>query len=155
MPDLLLASSAVMRHITSSMLHIAKLAVGVASVEHLGNLQWEHTTREPPLRHRTRHAPRRRTELLAGGSLYWVVVGAMCVRQLILDVVEDRFEDGSAAAAFILDPTLIRTSVRSTRPFQGWRYLLDDAAPPDLAAFTGANDLPPHLQAELHALCLI
>ena len=137
------------------MLHIAKLAVGVASVEHLGNLQWERTAREPPLRHRTRHAPRRRTELLAGGALYWVVVGAMCVRQLILDVVEDRFEDGSVAAAFILDPTLVRTTVRPTRPFQGWRYLLEDAAPADLATARGMDELSPRLQAELHALCLI
>ena len=137
------------------MLHIAKLAVGVASIEHLGNLQLERTAREPPLRHRTRHAPRRQTELLAGGSLYWVVAGLMCVRQQILDVVEDRFEDGTPAAAFLLHPVLVRTSARATRPFQGWRYLLGDAAPSDLAATPGTDELPPSLQAELHALCLI
>ena len=144
-----------MRHIAASMLHIAKLAVGVANVEHLGTLQFERTSREPPLRHRTRHAPRRRTELLAGGSLYWVVAGVMCVRQRILDVVEDRFEDGSPAAAFILDPALVRTAGRPSRPFQGWRYLLDDAAPADLTAAGDAHDLPPGLRDQLHVLCLI
>lgn len=137
------------------MLHIAKLAVGVASVEHLGTLQTERTAREPPLRHRTRHAPRRRPELLAGGSLYWVVTGSMLVRQRILDVVDDRFEDGSPAAAFILDPALVRTEIRVTRPFQGWRYLLDDAAPADLDGMADAAGMPPRLHAGLRALCLI
>ena len=144
-----------MRHIRDAMLHIAKLAVGVASVEHLGVLQSERMAREPPLRHRTRHAPRRRAELLVGGSLYWVVTGSMCVRQLILDVAEDRFEDGSPAAAFILQPRLVRTVMRPTRPFQGWRYLGEGAAPADLADSPGLGDFPPRLHAELHALCLI
>ena len=137
------------------MLHIVKLAVGVASVEHLGELQRERAVREAPLRHRTRHAPRRRTELVAGGSLYWVVAGVTCVRQLILDVAEDRFEDGSAAAAFVLHPALVRTAGRSTRPFQGWRYLSVEAAPPDLDGVPGLESLPARLQADLHALCLI
>ena len=137
------------------MLHIAKLAVGVASIEHLCSLQAERTAREPPLRHRTRHAPRRRVELLEGGSVYWVVAGVMCVRQAIADVVEDRCKDGSRAAAFILHPALVRTLARPTRPFQGWRYLAQDAAPSDVAASSSSDDIPPGLWATLQTLGLI
>ena len=137
------------------MLHIAKLAVGVGSVEHLGTLQTERSAREPPLRHRTRRAPQRREEVLAGGSLYWVVTGSMLVRQRILDVIEDEFADGTPAAAFILHPTLVRTEVRPTRPFQGWRYLAGEAAPADLDLASEMAAIPTQLQAELRALCLI
>lgn len=143
-----------MRH-TPIMLHIAKLAVGVTSVEHLGTLQLERTARDPVLRHRTRHAPRRRDEIIEGGSLYWVVTGVMMVRQRILDVIEDTFEDGSPAAAFILDPELVRTEPRQTRPFQGWRYLAGDAAPADLGAGQDGHGIPPELHAQLRTLCLI
>ena len=137
------------------MLHIAKLAVGVTSLEHLGALQAERAVRERTLRHRTRRAPRRRDEVLDGGSLYWVVAGTMMVRQRIVDVVEDAFADGSAAAAFVLDPVLVRTDARPVRPFQGWRYLLEEAAPADLRPDAPEAELPPALQAALRALCLL
>ena len=138
-----------------AMLHIAKLAVGVGTVEQLGALQRARATREPPLRHRTRYGPKRRDELLEGGSLYWVVAGSMLVRQGILDVVEDCFEDGSPAAAFLLHPELVRTDPRPTRAFQGWRYLSGEAAPPDLCSMADPHGLPVRLHAELRNLCLI
>lgn len=137
------------------MLHIAKLAVGVASVDHLRALQGERSQREPPLRHRTRHMPRQRDEVLAGGSLYWVVCGVMCVRQRIVDLVNDPLEDGSPAAAFVLDAELVRTEARPVRAFQGWRYLLAETAPADLGTARDYQTLPAELLLELRTLCLI
>ena len=59
------------------MLNLMKLAVGARDIAHVREFQAERAAREPPLRHRTRHFPRRAEELIAGGSIYWVVAGAM------------------------------------------------------------------------------
>jgi len=140
------------------MLHLTKLAVGIDDIRHLRQVQARRLATEPPLCHRTRHFPRRAAEIVAGGSLYWVIAGAMIVRQLVLAIEHDRRPDGSACAAFVLDPVLVPVAGRPTKPFQGWRYLAGDAAPPDLksgAAARGEAKLPPQLRAELRALGLL
>jgi hypothetical protein len=140
------------------MLHLTKLAVGVRDIDHLRELQSERAERDPPLRHRTRNFPRRREEVLDGGSMYWVVGGAVVVRQRILDVIEDRWEDNSACAGLIFDPELVAVAARPMRPFQGWRYLKAEEAPPDLVrgrSVRGETALPPALRQELRELCLI
>lgn len=140
------------------MLHLAKLAVGIDDVRHLRQVQAHRAEAEPPLCHRTRHFPRRAAEIVGGGSIYWVICGAMIVRQLVLAIERDRWPDGSACAAFHLDHRLVPVSGRPTKPFQGWRYLAADAAPPDLrsgAAARGEAKLPPQLRAELRALGLL
>lgn len=140
------------------MLHLTKLAVGVRDIEHLREIQAERARQNPPLRHRTRNVPRRREEVLDGGSMYWVVGGALVVRQRILDVIEDRWEDDSACAGLILDPELVAVAARPMRPFQGWRYLKAEEAPPDLVRSRSAGGeaaLPPALRRELRELCLI
>lgn len=140
------------------MLHIAKLAVGAKDVEELRAWQAERRRSNPPLRHRTRNFPRRGEEVLAGGSLYWVIGGSMLARQLIRDIVEDRRDGGEKCTAFILDAELVPLVGRLTRPFQGWRYLAPEAAPADLseaALAVGEEALPPMLRQELRALCLI
>jgi hypothetical protein len=140
------------------MLHISKLAVGVRDTEHLRDWQAQRMRDNPPLRHRTRNPPRRRAEVLDGGSLYWVIGGTMLARQLILDIVEDQRDDMTACTSFILDPELVLLVGRPTRPFQGWRYLDPDDAPPDLpapGAIAGLEALPAALRHELRALCLL
>jgi hypothetical protein len=140
------------------MLHLTKLAVGVRDINHLRALQRERIATNPPLRHRTRNAPRRRDDVLDGGSLYWVVNGTMLVRQPILDIVQDRWDDGSACAGLILEPALVPLAGRPTKPFQGWRYLNPDDAPPDLPALgpaLGEDALPAALRRELRSLCLL
>jgi len=134
------------------MLHLAKLAVGVRNVVHLGELQ----ARREPLRHLTRNLPRRRDEILGSGSLYWVVGGAMVVRQRVLDIAEAEHEDGSRRCALMLDRTLVPVLGRPMRPFQGWRYLEAEAAPPDLSEQAAEVDgLPEPLWRQLRELCLI
>lgn len=140
------------------MLHIIKLAVGVSDLDQLRAIQAERMRDSGVLRHRTRNSPRRRDEVLDGGSMYWVIAGSLLARQPIRDIVDDRWEDGSACAALILDPVLVPLTGRPTRPFQGWRYLDPDDAPPDLVgigAILGIDALPHGMRQELRALCLL
>jgi len=140
------------------MLHLMKLAVGVRDLDHLRDLQAERARTAPPLRHLTRNQPRRAAEVLAGGSIYWVVCGALLVRQRILDIRPAEAMDGTPRAALLLDPALVPLAGRPVRPFQGWRYLAPDAAPRDLAAMPAAEGvaaLPPDLRRELQALGLL
>ncbi|MDR3534971.1 MAG: DUF1489 domain-containing protein [Acetobacteraceae bacterium] len=140
------------------MLHLTKLAVGVRDIDHLRTLQAERLDTNPPLRHRTRNFPRRRAEILQGGSMYWVVSGTMLVRQRIVDIIEDHWDDGAACTGLILDPELVPLVGRPTKPFQGWRYLSAADAPEDmplLAPALGEAALPPAMQRELRALCLL
>ena len=140
------------------MLHVTKLAVGARDTEHLREMQAVRMRDHPPLRHRTRNFPRRRTEVIDGGSLYWVIAGTLMARQRILDIIEDRRDDQTGGASFILDPEIISLAGRPTRPFQGWRYLDPDDAPADLpaiGAILGLDSLPAALRHELRTLCLL
>ena len=139
-----------------AMLHLCKLAVGVRDVAHLRELQSARAANEPPLRHRTRNFPRRASEIAGRGSLYWVVKGAMVVRQPVLDIREDCWDDGTRCTALMLDPGLVPVSARLVKAFQGWRYLEHADAPSDIAAGEGSDDgLPESLRLKLRELCLI
>ena len=74
----------------------------------------------------------------------------------LLQVVEDRWDDGARCAGLVLDPALVQVLGRPVKAFQGWRYLLPEDAPADVAA--GAvedGELPAALRAQLRALCLL
>jgi len=140
-------------------LHLMKLAVGIRDTADLAAWQATRARQAPPLRHRTRNFPRRAAEIIAGGSIYWIISGAMVVRQRVVDIVEDRWEDGSKCAALILDPALVAVNARVVKPFQGWRYLAPADAPADVAApagrMRGVQALPEDMARELRSLCLI
>jgi hypothetical protein len=142
---------------TGSMLHLMKLAVGVRDVPHLLALQAARAETDPPLRHVTRNHPRRAAEVIDGGSIFWVIAGSMTVRQRILDIRPAAAADGAVRTALLLDRALVAVAARAVRPFQGWRYLPDDAAPPDLRpdATPGVETLPLTLRDELRALGLL
>ena len=152
-----MAANAPMSAPAAPPLHLVKLAVGVRDVPQLRAFQAERALREPPLRHRTRNMPRRAAEILAGGSMYWVIGGAITTRQRILDLVEDRWDDGTQCAGVVLEPRLVPVRGRLMKPFQGWRYLQAADAPADLTAgpARGASALPEALRHELEALCLL
>ena len=140
------------------MLHLAKVAVGIRDIPHLREVQTERARLRPPLRHWTRNFPRRAAEVIEGGSLYWAVGGNLAVRQRILEIVGDERDDGTPCAALVLQPRLVEVAWRPIRPFQGWRYLPDSAAPPDLRAVDRkhcAESLPPALARELRSLGLL
>ncbi len=143
-------------------LHLVKLCVGIETPDHLRAAQ--HGRRQrigAALVHTTRMMPRRRDEVLAGGSLYWVMKGAIRCRQPILDLeaVTDP-ESGRSACGIHLDPRIIDTECWPWRPFQGWRYLVAEKTPPDRPAGTaGAGDetaaMPEDLRRDLQDLGLI
>jgi hypothetical protein len=138
------------------MVHLLKLSVGVRDVAHLRAIQALRAAAAPPLRHQTRMAPKRRDELLDGGSIYWVIGGYIQVRQRLLDIIEDRWDDGTACAGLVLDPELVPVAARPVKPFQGWRYLDAEAAPEDITEAAALSDeLPPALKAALREACLI
>ena len=141
------------------MLHLIKLCVGPRDVATLRTGQERRARLDPPLRHLTRMTPKRAEEVLAGGSLYWVVAGFVCVRQRLLDIRTEPTGDGTPHAALVLDPELVAVAARAVKPFQGWRYLEPDAAPADLAApaqdASGIAALPAELRRELQLLALL
>lgn len=137
-------------------LHLVKLCVGTDAIEELR--QWQSGRAadrlarglDPRPRHVTRMWPRRAEEVLGGGSLYWVIRGAIQVRQRIADLEEVTGQDGIRRCAIVLDPALVPTALRPRRPFQGWRYLAAADAPPDLSAAPGDEpDLPSGLREAL------
>ena len=139
-------------------LNLVKLCVGVTDVAHLRALQAARLSAGQVLCHRTRNFPRRANELCAGGSLYWVIAGAIVVRQEITDIVEDTKADGVRCAAIMLAPDLVPVAGRPTKAFQGWRYLTADDAPTDLidgAQAVGEDALPEAMRRELRKLGLL
>ena len=96
-------------------------------------------------------------ELLDGGSLYWVIKGALQVRQKLIGFGEGKKEDGSPCCLLLLDPALVAVRPQPRRAFQGWRYLAASDAPADLRANgDGAlSGLPERMRRELAELGLI
>jgi len=144
-------------------LNLIKLCVGVEKVEEL--VDWQSGWRKKGgmdgkgrVWHTTRMVPKRRDELVQGGSLYWVVKGHVLVRQLITEV--DPFVDdgGIRRCHLVLHKDLYLTVPRKRRPFQGWRYLKGEEAPQDIGLVgkaTKKGQMPPQLRAELAELGLL
>ncbi len=127
-------------------LHILKLSVGTEDIADLA--AWQDTKRAQAPdgcpRHVTRMWPRRADEVLAGGSIYWVIKGVILCRQPILRFDAYEGADGIARCAIVLDPGLVRVAATPKRPFQGWRYLPGPDAPPDMPADRQTEEaLPP------------
>jgi hypothetical protein len=124
-------------------LHIVKLCVGADSVEDLAN--WQKHFERPVCG--TRMRPKKDAEVLAGGSLYWVIKGLVCVRQRIVEIGDVVDEHGPRVGLY-LGRELIRTIPQPRRAFQGWRYLEANDAPADLDT-RADGDLPDELRAQL------
>ncbi len=106
------------------------------------------------LKHTTRMVPKRREEVLDGGSLYWVIKGHVSLRQKLLDIRPFVDGEGVGRCHLVYDKALVLVSPRPRRPFQGWRYLDAKEAPPDIGK-GGAGGLPDKLRRELAALGLL
>lgn len=143
-------------------LHLVKLCVGAKSIADLENwiaerLDEQRRAGQPvEQRHTTRMVPKRRTELLEGGSLFWVIKGQIAVRQVLLDVRAFTDEAGIGRCHLVMDLKLVEVDPRPRRPFQGWRYLDHTDAPPDLGSdLAHMAGLPEPLRRELRELGLI
>lgn len=143
-------------------LHLVKLCVGVSSVNDLEAWIVERRRRHRGQGqrathvHTTRMTPKRSEELLAGGSLYWVIRGVIQCRQRLIDLRPVVDADGIGRCQLVLEPTVVRTLSRPMRAFQGWRYFDPKDAPPDLGtAMADVAAMPEELRRELAALGLI
>ena len=133
-------------------INLVKLCVGAEEVQDL--LDWQASARakgpDGLPRHVTRMWPKQADLLLNGGSLYWVFKGLILCRQRILRLDEVLGADGITRCGIVLEPEVVRTTSAPKRPFQGWRYLKPEDAPPDLRKGREAEPtLPPELNRAL------
>lgn len=132
--------------------HLIKLSVGTETVDDLAAWQATAHDRWPDgqPRHVTRMWPKREAEILAGGSIYWVIKGFVQARQEVLRLEEVIGQDGIRRCAIVLDKRLVRVEATPKRAFQGWRYLKPEDAPRDLSGTRAQEEaLPLDLQNAL------
>jgi len=125
---------------------MTKIAYRSGSLENLR--QWVEAGPEALMT--TRYLPKRHAEMI-GGSLYWIIEHAIVARSEILgfEQREDR------RWTIRLAPRLILVHPKAKRAHQGWRYLEEKNAPPDLAEGEVAGDaMPGRLVRELNKLGL-
>lgn len=133
-------------------INLLKLCVGAVSVEDLTGWIAAQRTCWPAGQsiHVTRMWPRREAEVLAGGSLYWVIKGVVLCRQRVVGMAQQRGADGILRCALHLDAQVIRTEPAPRRAFQGWRYLDPAQSPRDLPQGRDREAaLPPQLAQAL------
>lgn len=142
------------------MLHLCKLAVGVADLADFDRriqaqiAQARERGQLLATRHITRHKPKRAGEILSGGSLYWIVKGAIRARQRVL-AIETLDQPDRVGCALLLEGALVRTRPVPHRPFQGWRYLLPEHTPEDSVEDDPSMILPETMFVELKDLGLL
>ncbi len=151
-----------MAYDTPMPLHIIKLCVGADSVDDLkqwigARLTEQRRAGQPEEhKHTTRMMPKRREEVLDGGSLYWVIKGEIAVRQALIDLRPFTDRQGIGRCDLVLEHCLVEVETRPRKAFQGWRYLPEHEAPPDVGSGPAAlAAFPEPLRRELRNLGLI
>ncbi|MFN0263868.1 DUF1489 family protein [Tepidamorphus sp. 3E244] len=141
--------------------NLVKLCVGASSIEDLeGWIKQRKAAAERGGKtyeqfHTTRQMPKARDELLAGGSLYWVIRGMIACRQEITDLRPVTDAEGISRCQIVLAQPIIRVRPQPRGPFQGWRYLKPDDAPPDLAKGQSGEMPDPEMARALAELGLL
>jgi hypothetical protein len=136
-------------------LNLIKLCVGVSEIEEMKSWIAISTGKGEVLDHVTRMFPRRKDEILPHGSLYWVIRSMILCRQPIEDLEPITGADGIERCRIVFKPKLILVRPTPRRPFQGWRYLNADDAPPDMAKGAKVDDMIDTMRRELGALGLL
>lgn len=138
-------------------LHLLKLAVGIEHVDQLKERQERFKNDVGHYQHTTRMFPKRETELLDGGSMFWVMKRLVSVRQKIIALHREKDPEGRGYCVIELAPEHILVAPQRKRPFQGWRYLKPEDAPNDLTSMDGYidPDMPSDMRAELSRIGLI
>lgn len=134
--------------------HLQKLSVGSESIQTLADWQDYVVGRRQQQGlsahhvHVTRMFPKRREEILDGGSIYWVIKGNILCRNRVVGL-EETTKNGHRACAILMDPELIPVMPMPRRAFQGWRYLQNGDQPADLTGSAATDDLPAAFRAKL------
>lgn len=142
--------------------HLVKIAVGADSIEDIAEFQKQRRAKlkaergKPILIHKTRNMPKRESEIIKAGSIYWIVKGFIRVRQRILGFEKRADKEGRPYCEIRLDPKLVRTVPLAHKPIQGWRYMEMDAVPADLTGKAAKSDeMPPEMMMQLRELGLL
>jgi hypothetical protein len=144
-------------------LHLVKMCVGVSSIDELERWQTkrlaelEKAGETPEISHWTRNFPKRSEDILDGGSLYWIIKGAIRVRQRIRRFDRIVVPEKGKVCRFVFEPKLVRTVPQPRDPMQGWRYFDPRDAPADYDAPAGGvpDDMPAAMVSELRTLGLL
>jgi len=136
-------------------LNLVKLCVGVTEIEELESWIRDCRAGRDTLDHVTRMFPRRQSEILPGGSLYWVIRGMILCRQPIAALEEVTGSDGIGRCRIVFKPKIIPVRPTPRRAFQGWRYLEEADAPPDLPKAVKTEGLSEKMRRELAELGLL
>lgn len=136
-------------------LHLIKLCVGVSEVSELRDWIRDCRAGRDTLDHTTRMFPKRRDEILKGGSLYWVIRGLILCRQPIAGLEPVRGQDGIERCRIVFKPKIILVEPAPRRAFQGWRYLEAEDAPRDIVKGARAVEMSAKMRKELAELGLL
>ena len=140
---------------TKESVNLIKLCVGAQNVSDLYNWQKNRLIHRENLENPatfliTRMRPRRKNEILNGGSIFWVIKGLILARQKIIGFDNFMSEDKILKCKIILDRKIILTDAYHKKPFQGWRYFSHQEAPKDREIFSNdKNQLPLNIEKEL------
>jgi hypothetical protein len=136
-------------------LNLIKLCVGVSEIQEMNSWIKIAKKSNEDCDHVTRMYPRRKDEILPGGSLYWVIRGLILCRQPIADLQEVVGADGIKRCRILFKPKIIEVRPTPRRAFQGWRYLKAEDSPIDLPRGEKGSDLSDKMRRELVELGLI
>ncbi len=130
---------------------MTKIAFGAESPAHLRQ-RLESYAEAGEVRLTTRYLPKRHEEM-AGGSLYWILNHTLVGRSPILGFMDN----GQGRTWIRLRPELIPVRSIPKRAHQGWRYLEDKDAPPDLGGegADGRDEMPPKMLGDLMKMGLV
>ena len=135
--------------------NLKKIAVGIKSIERLKIRQQMLFENYGAIIHSTRNMPKQKADLIKTGSMYWIIQRNVLVRQKLLDITPVIRSDGSKGCEIILDEDLIKVIPTPMRPFQGWRYYMEEDIPPDLNINDNGNEeIPDEVNSELIKLGL-
>ncbi len=133
------------------MLHMSRVAFGCNSLADLESIV-DRRAVSGEINLTTRYLPKRHTEILNGGSMFWIIKHQIVARAAIVGFREA--EGGKTD--IITKAQVIRVAPRPKRAHQGWRYLEPKDAPGDLyEAFEGADTMPAELTGKLSDLGII
>ena len=142
--------------------NLLRVAAGVKNIDHLHEVIECHAFMHERLGHvmplTTRNRPKRQSELLDDGSVYWIIKNMILARAKFLGFEEVQDEDGRSYITMFVSTDIVLTEPRQKRGFQGWRYLTVEDAPKDLDKSNKLKpdqDMPMEMVKELQSLGLL
>lgn len=132
-------------------LNLTRVAFGAEDSVHLRQ-RLEGFAVDGEVRLTTRYMPKRHVEMM-GGSLFWIIKHTLIGRTPLLGFMDN----GEGRTWIRLQPELIPVRATPKRAHQGWRYLDQADAPPDLSAgeVNAIDPMPPKMLGELVRMGLV